>query len=336
MPLSTETPQALDASKLIYTLTTNPRNVPDEITANTSKDTICTDHMIFAKWNETTGWSTPEIKPNGPLSLLPTASCLQYATECFEGLKVYRGYDGKLRLFRADRNGERLHMSAGRISLPQFDPPELKKLLAALVSVDCPKWLPKDRAGHYLYLRPTIIGSQPQLGVHAPNEAMLYIIMAYMPRVDKPPGGMWLHTSPEGMVRAWVGGFGHAKVGANYGPSVLATKDALREGFHQILWLYGEQGECTEAGGSNFFVIWRRKDGKKELITAPLEDQLILDGITRRSCLELARQRLSNDLDIMERKYTIGELMEAEAEGRLLESFAAGTAVSLFPLPIRL
>ena len=98
--------------------------------------------------------------------------------------------------------------------------------------------------------------------------------------------------------------------------------------------MYGEQGECTEAGGSNVFVVWRRKDGKKELITAPLEDQLILDGITRRSCLELARQRLSNDLEIMERKYTIRELMEAEVEGRLLESFAAGTAVSLFPHPL--
>ena len=125
-------------------------------------------------------------------------------------------------------------MSAGRISLPQFDPPELKKLLAALVSVDCPKWLPKDRAGHYLYLRPTIIGSQPQLGVHAPNEAMQYIIMVYMPSVGKPPGEMWLHTSPEGMVRSWVGGFGNAKVGANYGPSVFATKSVLSQSFHQI------------------------------------------------------------------------------------------------------
>ena len=83
-------------------------------------------------------------------------------------------------------------------------------------------------------------------------------------------------------------------------------------------------------------LVWRRKDGKKELITAPLENQLILDGITRRSCLELARQRLSNDLEITERKYTIGELIEAEVEGRLLESFAAGTAVSLFTFPLRL
>lgn len=103
MSFSTESPQALDASKLTYTLTTTPRDVPDEITANSSKDTICTDHTVFATWRGFTGWSTPEIKSYGPLSLLPTASCLQYATECFESLKVYRGYDGKLRLFRADR-----------------------------------------------------------------------------------------------------------------------------------------------------------------------------------------------------------------------------------------
>jgi branched-chain amino acid aminotransferase len=182
-----------------------------------------------------------------------------------------------------------------------------------------------------LYIRPTIIGTAPQLGVSAPKEALLYIIVTYMPRMDAPPGGMRLHTSPDDMVRAWVGGFGYAKVGANYGPSLLATADARTRGFHQILWLYGAQGECTEAGASNFFVVWKRKDGKKEIITAPLDDKLILDGVTRRSCLELARERLGDEYEITERKYTIAEVVEADAEGRLIESFAAGTAVS-FPI----
>lgn len=71
--------QPLDASKLTYTYTTAPRTVPDEATALKSKDTICTDHMIVVPWNVETGWSTPELKPYGPLSLMPTASCLHYA-----------------------------------------------------------------------------------------------------------------------------------------------------------------------------------------------------------------------------------------------------------------
>jgi branched-chain amino acid aminotransferase len=319
----------LDASKVVYTLTENPRAVPDEATANAGLETICTDHMVTVTWRAGTGWETPELKPYGPLSLMPTASCLHYATECFEGLKAFRGYDGRLRIFRPDRNAARFRMSAARISLPVFEPEELTKLMTALLSVDGPRWIPRDRQGSFLYIRPTLIGTQSQLGVQAPKEAMLYIFVSFMPRMDAPPGGMRLHTSPDDMVRAWVGGFGYAKVGANYGPSLMATQDARRRGFHQILWLYGAQGECTEAGASNFFIVWRRKsDGKKELVTAPLDDKLILDGVTRRSCLEIARETLAGELEITERKYTMDEVMEADAEGRILESFAAGTAVS--------
>ncbi|GIC90345.1 branched-chain amino acid aminotransferase [Aspergillus udagawae] len=324
--------QPLDVSQLRYTYTTTPRNVPDAKTLGGTHETICTDHMIVASWSATCGWSVPELKPYGPFSILPSASCLHYAYECFEGLKAYRGHDGKLRMFRTDRNCRRLLMSAERISLPKFDPDELEKLIYALLSVDGPKWLPKSRAGDFLYVRPTIIGTDSQLGVAKPTEALLYIIVGYMARMDTPTGGKRLLTSPDDMVRSWVGGFGYAKVGANYGPSVLATQEAYRQGYHQILWLYGPEGYCTEAGGSNFFVVWKRKDGKKELITAPLDDQLILDGVTRRSCLDLARERLMNELDVTERKFTISEIQEAAAESRLLESFAAGTAWFITPV----
>lgn len=100
--------RSLDASKLTFTRTTTPMKVPqagDPIIATSSQ---CTDHMITAKWNCTTGWDAPELRPYGNLSLAPTASCLHYATECFEGLKMYRGYDGKLRLFRPDCNCRRM------------------------------------------------------------------------------------------------------------------------------------------------------------------------------------------------------------------------------------
>ncbi|QUC23409.1 uncharacterized protein UV8b_07650 [Ustilaginoidea virens] len=326
-------PAPLDASRLTYALTASPRPVPDHAAANAGDETVATDHMVTAAWTAAAGWAAPALHPYGPLALMPTASCLHYATECFEGLKVFRGHDGRLRLFRPDRNCARMLLSAGRISLPLFDPPELQRLLVALLAVDGPRWLPRDRPGRFLYLRPTLLGTQPQLGVQAPRQALLYVIATFMPDMDAPPGGMRLHTSPEDMVRAWVGGFGYAKVGANYGPSLMATQDARRRGYHQVLWLYGPQGECTEAGASNFFVVWKRRgDGRPELVTAPLDDKLILDGVTRRSCLDIVRERMAGELQVTERKYTIDELLEADAEGRILEAFAAGTAYFVCPV----
>lgn len=100
--------QPLDASKLKFTKTTTPMAVPalgDPI-INTSSQ--CTDHMVTALWKSATGWEAPELRPYANLSIAPTASVLHYATECFEGLKMYRGYDGKLRLFRPDCNSKRL------------------------------------------------------------------------------------------------------------------------------------------------------------------------------------------------------------------------------------
>ncbi|KAK4148017.1 aminotransferase [Dichotomopilus funicola] len=327
---------ALDASKLTITRADpTARAVPDEATACSGNETICTDHMITATWKAGAGWSTPELKPYGPLSLMPTASVLHYATECFEGLKAYRGHDGALRLFRPDLNAKRMLMSTLRISLPGFEPAELEKLILALMAIDGPKWLPTSRPGSYLYLRPAVIGTQPQLGVQAPKEALLFITASFMPRMDLPVGGMKLHTNPEDMIRAWVGGFGYAKVGANYGPSLLATQEARQRGFGQILWLYGPEGFCTEAGASNFFVVWRTKESegaKLQLVTAPLDDKLILDGVTRRSVVQLARERLQNELEVVERKYTIDEVLEADREGRLVEAFAAGTAFFVCPV----
>ncbi|KAL2268766.1 hypothetical protein VTJ83DRAFT_3612 [Remersonia thermophila] len=324
---------ALDASKLTYTLADpSARAVPDDATAFSGNETICTDHMVTAVWHASTGWAAPELKPYGPLTLMPTASVLHYATECFEGLKAYRGYDGKLRLFRPNLNANRMLMSTLRISLPGFDPAELERLILALMEVDGPKWLPRDQPGRFLYLRPAIIGTQPQLGVQAPREALLFITASFMPKMDAPAGGMKLHTNPEDMIRAWVGGFGYAKVGANYGPSLLATNEARQRGFGQILWLYGPENYCTEAGASNFFVVWRTQDGKRQLVTAPLDDKLILDGVTRRSVVQLARERLGEELEVVERKYTIDEVIEADKEGRLIEAFAAGTAFFICPV----
>ena len=119
------------------------------------------------------------------------------------------------------------------------------------------------------------------------------------------------------------------------GPSLMANGEARTRGYDQVLWLLN--GMVTEAGASNFFVVWKTRQGKRQLVTAPLGDKIILDGVTRRSILQLVRTRLSeskNDLDaleVVERQFTMEDLVDAVNEDRIIEAFAAGTAVS-FPI----
>jgi branched-chain amino acid aminotransferase len=112
----------------------------------------------------------------------------------------------------------------------------------------------------------------------------------------------------------------------------MANGEARSRGYDQVLWLLN--GLVTEAGASNFFVVWRTRAGKLQLTTAPLGDKIILDGITRRSILQLSRERLVDGsrgleaLEVVERQFTMDDIVEAVHEGRMLEAFVAGTAVS--------
>ncbi|EME84022.1 uncharacterized protein MYCFIDRAFT_162874 [Pseudocercospora fijiensis CIRAD86] len=340
-----------DTSKMTYTYTRTPRPVPDPDSAETKAQKTCTDHMVTARWTLETGWDAPELKPYGPLAIMPSASVLHYATECFEGLKLYRGYDGKLRLFRVARNCERMLKSARRIALPDFEPRELEKMIVTLCATDGEKWLPKERAGHFLYIRPTFIATDAALGVQRPREALLYVIVACFPDMSKsmPPAlngaakhakeGLKLLASNEDTIRAWPGGFGYAKLGANYGPSLVAQGEARSRGFDQVLWLFGKECWVTEAGASNFFVVMREKEtGKLQLITAPLEERIILEGVTRASVLELAKERFAKktneteEVEVVEQRFTMHDIVAAKQEGRLVEAFAAGTAFFIAPV----
>ncbi|KAL3423870.1 branched-chain amino acid aminotransferase [Phlyctema vagabunda] len=338
----------LDASKLHITRSTTLRKVPEVNSDEVWNFKHCTDHMMTVTWTADHGWHEPEIKPYGPFQMMPTASVLHYATSCFEGMKVYRGYDEKLRVFRPDLNCARLLTSSARLALPEFDPPELEKLLKTFLGLDGPRWLPKSRPGNFLYVRPTVIGSGEELGVSTPAEVMLYIIAAPWPEFSgskdgqppKPPGLKLLASKDD--VRAWPGGFGHTKVSANYGPSFLSHMEGRKRGYDQILWLLGSDFKVTEAGASNFFVVWKTKEGKTELVTAPLTDKIILAGVTRRSVLELARTRLVagseeltadvGPLEVVERAFTMLEIEEANKDGRLIEAFVSGTAFFITPV----
>ena len=317
--------------------------------------------MLTVNWSAERGWGTPEIRPYGPLQLMPTASVLHYATECFEGMKAYRGHDGKLRLFRPEKNCARMLKSATRIALPGFDPKELQKLIERFVAIEGPRWIPdgeNGERGQFLYLRPTMIGTAAAIGVQTPQEAMFFLIAVMFPPLDEPEkrpreissgsevaqgvkmngerenkeAGMRLLASQHDTVRAWPGGFGNAKVGANYGPSLVATGKAKDLGYGQILWLFGKEGYVTEAGAANFFVLWKTREGQLQLVTAPLGDGVILEGVTRQSVLDIAREKLSGEVEVVERKYTMLEVQEAAEEGRLLEAFGCGTAYFIAPV----
>lgn len=181
-------------------------------------------------------------------------------------------------------------------------------------------------------MRPTLIGTNAELGVKHPSKALLYVIACpvgpYYPSGFK---AVRLEAS-ESAVRAWPGGVGNKKLGGNYAPTIVPQDEAAAKGYQQILWLFGEEGIVTEAGTMNAFFVFKDASGKKELVTCPL-DGTILEGITRASILDLARERLDpNEWSVNERYYTIHEIAQKAQEGNLVEAFGAGTAAVVSPI----
>jgi len=225
----------------------------------------------------------------------------------------------------------RMNKSSARIALPTFDGAAMIELISKFAAMES-RFIPSTR-GYSLYLRPTMIGTQRTLGVGPPGSALLYVIAS--------PVGPYYPTGFKAVsleatdyaVRAWPGGVGDKKLGANYAPCIVPQLEAAKRGFHQNLWLFGDEEFVTEVGTMNMFVAIKNKEtGQNELITAPL-DGTILEGVTRDSVLSLAREKLAPEgWIISERKYTMGELSEASKDGRLLEAFGAGTAAVVSPV----
>ena len=326
-------PMQMDASKLTFVRTNSPKDVPAPDSPVRDTGAFCTDHMVTVTWREDRGWDAPQLRPYGPLNIMPNASVLHYATECFEGMKAYRGIDGRLRIFRPDCNAQRMLRSASRIALPAFDTKEFLKLVSALLEIDGPKFLPRDQPRKFIYIRPAMIGTHEGIGVQVPKEALLFIIASYVPDLSKPGYSTRLIASALDEVRAWPGGHGYAKVGANYAPTLKTLQAAQETGYDQVLWLFGPEGKVTEAGGSNFFILWRSREGKLQLQTAPLSDKMILDGVIRRSIIQLAKDRLSantsgmEQIEVVDESFTMAAVVDAFNDGRIVEAFTCGTAV---------
>lgn len=285
------------------------------------------DHMLLMKYTDEHGWGKPKISPLRNLELHPASKVLHYAQELFEGLKAYRGHDDKIRLFRPEMNVRRLLNSATRIDLPVFDGDEFLKCMSKLVSIE-KEWVPKYPMSA-LYIRPTLIGVEPTLGVARSNQALLFVILSpvgpYFRTGIKPVS---LLADPK-YVRAWPGGTGDKKLGCNYAPTLMVQNEAEKLNLQQVLWLFGEDEQVTEVGAMNVMVLIKNKDGETELVTPPLSG-IILPGVTRQSVLDLTREW--NEFKVTERKITMAEIREAIKEKRMLEMFGCGTACVICPI----
>ncbi|CAJ0951785.1 unnamed protein product [Ranitomeya imitator] len=237
----------------------------------------------------------------------------------FEGMKAYRGEDNQVRLFRPMMNMERMHRTAHRACLPAFDRAELLECLRRLIDIDR-EWVPKSTTAS-LYIRPTFIGTEPSLGVTKSNHALLYIILGpvgpYFPTGGFTP--VSLLADPK-YVRAWTGGVGNYKLGGNYGPTIYVQNAASKEGCQQVLWLYGNDHQVTEAGTMNFF-IEGTCDSTIKRFNPPWSNET-----------KSAGPGATGEFKVSERTFTMADVLKGLKDNRVKEIFGAGTACVVCPV----
>jgi branched-chain amino acid aminotransferase len=280
------------------------------------------DHMFLMEWDEGRGWHSPRIEPYRQLTLDPAAMVLHYAQAAFEGFKAYPTKDGRTLLFRPELNLARMNESMRRICVPPIDEAFVLSAIKKLVAIDR-DWIPTGR-GQSLYIRPTVIATEPHIGVRPSKHYLFYVITSPVGAYYKEGFSPVKILVEENYVRSAVGGLGGAKAAANYAASLLAAEEAHRRGWTQVLWLdAAERAYVEEVGTMNiFFMI----DGA--LVTPGLTGSL-LPGITRRSVLELADNW---GMKTEQRPVAIDELTQAAEDGRLTEMFGSGTAAIISPV----
>jgi len=281
-----------------------------------------TDRMFLMQYDSGQGWHSAQIKPYGPFSLDPAALVLHYSQEIFEGLKAFRRQDGSVALFRPEDNIRRFNRSAMRMCMPTVDEDFFLGAIKELVRLES-HWVPRSE-GTSLYIRPTMIATEPVLGVKPASQYFCYVILSPVGAYYKgglKPVKIWISDH---YVRSAPGGTGEAKTGGNYAASLRAAKEAEEKGFDQVLWLDAVHRKYVEEVGSMniCFIV----DGK--IVTSPLHGT-ILDGITRRSILALARDM---KLEIEEKALSVDEIIEGVESGRITEAFGTGTAVVVSPV----
>ena len=284
--------------------------------------TYFSDHMFTMQYVKGSGWFDAKIVPYGTIALEPSAMVFHYAQEVFEGMKAYRGADGKIRLFRPPENIARMNNSCDRLCIPRIPEDIFMEALKTLVEVD-QDWVPSE-PDTSLYIRPFVIATDPHVGVHASHSYLFCIITcpvgSYYPEGINP-----VKIMIEGEdVRAVRGGTGFAKCGGNYAASLRAGERAAELGFSQVLWLDGVERKYIEEVGS--MNVMFKINGT---IVTPELTGSVLPGITRKSCVELLK---SWGYKVEERRISIDELIGAAESGALEEAWGTGTAAVVSPI----
>jgi branched-chain amino acid aminotransferase len=309
--------------------TANPTEKPDPATLKFGK--TFTDHMFLMEYAEGEGWHNGRIVPYAPLALDPAAAVLHYSQQMFEGLKAYRAVDGRVLLFRPDKNAERMVKTNARMCIPKVEPELFIEAVKALVNVER-DWIP-DKEGTSLYIRPFIYADEAFLGVHPAHHFQFVIICSpvgsYYDSGDGELQATTIYVEEE-YVRAVKGGTGFAKVGGNYAASLKAQEKAAKNGAEQVMWLDArEHTYVEEIGTSNAFIVM-----DNIVYTAPLINGTILPGVTRDSVLELLKKW---GVEYAEKQVNIKDIergvVNDPARGvRVTEIFASGTAAVISPV----
>jgi branched-chain amino acid aminotransferase len=283
---------------------------------------VFTDHMLTMDYEQAKGWHSPRIQPYADFSIPPSAMVFHYGQAIFEGLKAYKTPEKKICLFRARDNFARMNRSAKGMCIPQIDIDFVMDAMKKLIRLE-EKWIP-ETLGTSLYIRPTIIAVDPFLGVRASFTYKFFIILSsvgayYAEGLN--PVKIWVSKDH---VRAVRGGVGEFKTAGNYAASLIASEEAKKEGYAQVLWLDAiERKYIEEVGAMNIFFLM-----DDELVTPNLTGS-ILPGITRDSVISLAKKW---GMNMSERKISIDEVFEAHDQDKLVEVFGSGTAAVVSPV----
>ena len=273
-------------------MTSNTTNEIDIVRASTSKinavdfenltfGNVFTDHMLICDFKNG-AWEKPLIKPYEPFLIDPSAKVFHYGQAIFEGMKAYKDAEDDVWLFRPDENHKRFNHSAKRLAMPEVPEEIFINGLHEILKIE-KDWVKKGK-GNTLYIRPFMIAIGT--GVIAQPSTQYRFMIILSPARSYYSGEVKVIIA-EHYSRAANGGIGAAKAAGNYSAQFYPTKLANEKGFQQIIWTDdATHTKLEEAGTMNLF--FRIKD---TLYTAPTSER-ILDGVTRKSLIDLAKKEI--------------------------------------------
>jgi branched-chain amino acid aminotransferase len=273
------------------------------------------DHMMYCDYKNGE-WQTPQIVPYGPMEFHPSAKVFHYGQAVFEGMKAFKDDHGKVHLFRPEQNFERINKSSKRLAIPEFPKEYFFDSLETLLKLDY-DWV-KPGQGNSLYIRPFVIATEEGVAA-APSDAYRFMIITCPSQAyyNKPVKVLFA----EKFSRSANGGVGYAKAAGNYGAQFYPTNIARSKGYDQVIWTDANTHEyLEEAGTMNIFF----RVGDK-LLTAPTSDR-ILDGVTRKSVIQLAKDK---GIEVEVAPIKVKQIKEAAEAGELKEIFGTGTAATI-------